>query len=103
MLSNGWVILHCIITTIESIETSIGHFRLTFDLVFKVSPAWCSTFTMQIGFHLHVKENLCSYERMSARTRFENEAKGNSEMANLIVIYPRFSVIHPLNDWETII
>lgn len=58
---------------------------------------------MQISFHLHVKENLCSYEGMSARTRFEGEAGGNSEMANLIVIYPRFSVIHPLNDWETVI
>ena len=24
-------------------------------------------------FHLHVNENLLSYERMSTRTRFENE------------------------------
>ena len=32
-------------------------------------------------FNLHVNENSFSYERMSTNTRFENEAKGNSEMA----------------------
>ena len=32
-------------------------------------------------FNLHVNEILFSYERMCTKTRFEEEAKGNSEMA----------------------
>ena len=32
-------------------------------------------------FSLHVNETSFSYERMSTKTRFEKEAKGNSEMA----------------------
>ena len=32
-------------------------------------------------FNLHVNENLLSHERMSTRTRFKNEANGNSEKA----------------------
>ena len=32
-------------------------------------------------FNLHVNEFSFSYERMSTKTRFEKEAKGNSEMA----------------------
>ena len=32
-------------------------------------------------FNLHVKEISFSYERMSTKTRFEEEVKGNSEMA----------------------
>ena len=32
-------------------------------------------------FNLHLNENSFSYERMSTKTRFEKEAKGNSEMA----------------------
>ena len=35
-------------------------------------------------FNLHVKEISFSYERMSTKTRFEEEAKGNSEMACFI-------------------
>ena len=31
-------------------------------------------------FNLHVNEISFSYERMSTKTRFEKEAKGNSEM-----------------------
>ena len=30
-------------------------------------------------FNLHVNENLLAHERMSTRTRFENEANFNSE------------------------
>ena len=45
------------------------------------SESWCSSFHMKISFHLHVNENKFSYERMSTRTRFEEEANGNSEMA----------------------
>ena len=37
-------------------------------------------------FNLHVKEISFSYERMSTKTRFEEEAKGNSEMAYDIII-----------------
>ena len=58
---------------------AIGHFRITFGLFFKTSPG--AHLHMKISFHLHENENLFSYERMSTRTRFENEAKGNSEMA----------------------
>ena len=32
-------------------------------------------------FNLHVNEISFSYEKMSTKTRFEEEAKGNSEMA----------------------
>ena len=35
-------------------------------------------------FNLHVNEISLSYERMSTRTRFEKEAKGNSEMASFV-------------------
>ena len=47
--------------------------------------------------NLNVCENLLSYERISKRTHFENEAKGNSEMAysskNLSLLY---SSVFPL-------
>ena len=33
------------------------------------------------GFNLHANEISFSYERMSTKTRFEKEAKGDSEMA----------------------
>ena len=36
---------------------------------------------MKISFHLDMNENKFTYERISTRTRFEKEAKGNSEMA----------------------
>ena len=36
-------------------------------------------------FNLHVNEISFSYERLSTNTRFEREAKGNSEMAYSIV------------------
>ena len=39
-------------------------------------------------FNLHVKEISLSYERMSTKTRFEEEAKGNSEMAYLFSLEP---------------
>ena len=32
-------------------------------------------------FHLHVNEISFSYQKMGTKTRFEEEAKGNSEMA----------------------
>ena len=32
-------------------------------------------------FNLHVNEILFSYEKMGTKTRFKEEAKGNSEMA----------------------
>ena len=42
-------------------------------------------------FNLHVKEISFSYERMSTKTRFEEEAKGNSEMPIQRVIVLVFS------------
>ena len=38
-------------------------------------------FSYENEFNLLVNENSFSYERMSTKTRFEKEAKGNSEMA----------------------
>ena len=43
--------------------------------------------TYENEFNLHVNENLLPYERMSTRTRFEKEAKGNSEMGYLLPFY----------------
>ena len=37
-------------------------------------------------FDLHVNEISFSYEEMGTKTRFEEEAKGNSEMAYLLHI-----------------
>ena len=37
-------------------------------------------------FNLHVNEISFSYEKMSTKTCFEEEAKGNSEMAYLIFL-----------------
>ena len=36
-------------------------------------------------FNLHVNEISFSYEKMSIKTRFEEEAKGNSEMAYCLI------------------
>ena len=48
-------------------------------------------------FNLHVNEISFSYERMSTKTRFEKEAKGNSEMAYSIqsnaILFNLFSLI----------
>ena len=40
-------------------------------------------------FNLHVNEISFSYERMSTKTRFEEEAKGNSEMAYWLSVIER--------------
>ena len=40
-------------------------------------------------FNLHVNEISFSYEKMSTKTRFEEEAKGNSEMAYLFMHFLR--------------
>ena len=40
-------------------------------------------------FNLHVNEISFSYERMSTKTRFEKEAKGNSEMAYWNIIFAK--------------
>ena len=41
---------------------------------------------MKISFHSHASENKFSYQKMSTRTRFKKEAKGNSEMAYYLVL-----------------
>ena len=46
-------------------------------------------------FKLYVNENLQSYERMSTRTCFEIEAKGNSEMG--ICYVKNFCAVDPSN------
>ena len=38
-------------------------------------------------FNLHVNEISFSYEKMSTKTRFGEEAKGNSEMAYSSTVY----------------
>ena len=46
--------------------------------------AWCTTIHIyENEFNLHVNEISFSYEKMGTKTRFEEEAKGNSEMAYL--------------------
>ena len=45
------------------------------------SESRCLSFHMKISFPSHANENWFSYEKMSTRTRFEKEAKDNSEMA----------------------
>ena len=45
------------------------------------SESWCSFFLMKINFHSHANATSFSYEKISTGTRFEKEAKGNSEMA----------------------
>ena len=40
-------------------------------------------------FNLHVNEISFSYERMSTKTRFEKEAKGNSKMAYCFIIHSK--------------
>ena len=39
-------------------------------------------------FNLQVNEISFSYERMGTKTRFEKEAKGNSEMAYCVKLFP---------------
>ena len=41
-------------------------------------------------FNLHVNKMSFSFERMSTKTRFEKDAKGNSEMAYSVVIFKNF-------------
>ena len=38
-------------------------------------------------YNLHVNEISFSYEKMGTKTRFEEEAKGNSEMAYYVIMY----------------
>ena len=61
----------------------IGHFRITF-----------SSFSKRVLVHNHSYENefnlqvngiSFSYERVGTKTRFEKEAKGNSEMAYYVL------------------
>ena len=59
----------------------IGHFQITFGFFFQ-SESCCSSFHMKVSFHSHAIENLLSYEGLSTRTRFENEAKGNLEIVH---------------------
>ena len=49
------------------------------------SEAWCTTIHMKMSLiYMHVNEISFSYEKMGTKTRFEEEAKGNSEMAYLL-------------------
>ena len=50
-------------------------------------------------FNLHVNEISFSYDRMSTKTRFEREAKGNSEMAylsNKLISLPTTQALRPI-------
>ena len=48
-------------------------------------------------FNLHVNEISFSYEKMGTKTRFEEEAKGNSEMAYYLLTR-HFLYLAPLLD-----
>ena len=51
------------------------------------SKAWCTTIHQENEFNSHVNEISFSYVRMNTKTRFEKEAKGNSEMTYLRVAF----------------
>ena len=44
-------------------------------------------------FNLHVNEISFSYEKMGTKTLFEEEAKGNSEMAYLVTMFLLFLLL----------
>ena len=65
----------------------IDHFRITQSLSFKARPG-AQPIHMKMSFNLHVNEISFSYERMSTKTRFEKEAKGNSKMVYCLCFAP---------------
>ena len=66
----------------QPVNLSIDHFRVTESLSFKARPgAQVHNHSYENEFNLHVNEISFSYESMNTKTRFEKEAKGNSQMA----------------------
>ena len=63
----------------KNINTAIGHFRITFGFFFKASPGAHAFLWKLVFICMWMKTTF--HERMSTRTRFEKEAKGNLEMA----------------------
>ena len=57
----------------------IAHFRVALSLSIKARPGAQPSYENE--FNLHVNEISFSYEKMGTKTRFEEETKGNSEMA----------------------
>ena len=55
---------------------SITHFRIALSLFIKAG----TNLSHENEFNLWVNENFFPYETITTRTRFENEAKGNTEM-----------------------
>ena len=64
-------------------------------------------------FNLHVNEISFSYEKMGTKTRFEKEAKGNSEMAYsvkmvamsskpkcMLLLSELYSFVHPRSQYQ---
>ena len=67
----------------------MGHFRITSGLIFEASLGAHPFICKSIFIHTQIKlifmwmKFYFAYEKMSTKTRFEKEAWGNSEMANL--------------------
>ena len=68
------------VQSLKSYYKTIGHFRITSGLAFEASLG-AHLFICKINFHSHENEfnlrvngNCFAYERMSTKTRFENEA-----------------------------
>ena len=60
-------------------DNSIAHFRVALSLSIKARLVHNHSYENE--FNLHVNEISFSYEKMGTKTRLEEEAKGNSEMA----------------------
>ena len=70
------------ILSLRKVVSTIGHFRISFASFSKRSLVL--NYSHEKDINLSVNENLKSYERMSTRSRFENEADGDSEIAYYI-------------------
>ena len=54
-------------------------------------------------FNLHVNEISFSYEKMSTKTRFEEEAKGNSEMAYSVSFDIKLHASRTFGQWMRVL
>ena len=73
--------------------TRKAHFRVV--LSFCIKARLVHNHSYENEFNLHVNEISFSYEKMGTKTRFEEEAKDNSEMAYFDAKYE-----YTLGDWS---
>ena len=68
-------------TVLRSSDIEIAHFRVALSLSSLSKRGLVHNHSYENEFNLHENEISFSYEKMGTKTRFEEEAKGNSEMA----------------------